>query len=71
MGVVECRQHGLVEPFNVLWEKEGQFWSHALSFTLLQPRRDFKLGLKGGNSTQVQTEIVDIDRLAVPVLKLT
>ena len=25
MGVVECRQHGLVEPFNVLWEKEGQF----------------------------------------------
>ena len=39
--------------------------------TLSHPRRDFKLGLKGGNSTQVQTEIVDIDRLAVPVLKLT
>ena len=51
MGVVECRQHGLVEPFNVLWEKEGQFWSQALSFTLLQPRRDFRLGRKGGNST--------------------
>ena len=23
MGVVECVKHGLVEPFNVLWEKEG------------------------------------------------
>ena len=28
-------------------------------------------GLKGGNGSQVPTEIVDIDRLAVPVLKLT
>ena len=25
MGVVECVKHGLLEPFNVLWEKEGQF----------------------------------------------
>ena len=24
MGVVECVKHGLLEPFNVLWEKEGQ-----------------------------------------------
>ena len=25
MGVVECAKHGLLEPFNVLWEKEGMF----------------------------------------------
>ena len=24
MGVVECCKHQLLEPFNVLWEKEGQ-----------------------------------------------
>ena len=24
MGVVECVKHSLLEPFNVLWEKEGQ-----------------------------------------------
>ena len=23
MGVVECVKHELVEPFNVLWEREG------------------------------------------------
>ena len=23
MGVVECAKHELVEPFNVLWEREG------------------------------------------------
>ena len=25
MGVVECLNHNLVEPFNVLYEKEGQY----------------------------------------------
>lgn len=25
MGLVECLKHGLVEPFSVFWEKEGQF----------------------------------------------
>lgn len=34
MGVVECRQHGLVEPFNVLWEKEGEYVAQ-FKFTLL------------------------------------
>ena len=24
MGLVECLKHGLVEPFSVFWEKEGQ-----------------------------------------------
>ena len=24
LGVVECVKHGLLEPYNVLWEKEGR-----------------------------------------------
>lgn len=27
MGVVECVNHKLIEPFNVLYEKEGKNWS--------------------------------------------
>ena len=36
MGVVECLNHHLVEPYNVLYEKEGEVrlllydWSHSL-----------------------------------------
>ena len=34
MGVVECLNHHLVEPYNVLYEKEGKVrhynWSHSL-----------------------------------------
>lgn len=41
MGVVECRQHGLVEPFNVLWEKEGQFWSLTLSLPIIASKKGF------------------------------
>lgn len=25
MGVVECAKHELLQPFNVLYEKEGEF----------------------------------------------
>ncbi|XP_068688079.1 proliferation-associated protein 2G4-like [Montipora foliosa] len=34
MGVVECVKHGLLEPFNVLWEKEGEYVAQ-FKFTLL------------------------------------
>lgn len=26
MGVVECAKHELLQPFNVLYEKEGECW---------------------------------------------
>lgn len=26
MGVVECAKHELLQPFNVLYEKEGEQW---------------------------------------------
>lgn len=29
MGVVECLNHKLVEPFNVLYEKEGKGTAHC------------------------------------------
>jgi hypothetical protein len=28
MGVVECVTHRLVEPFQVLYEKDGEFFCH-------------------------------------------
>lgn len=34
MGVVECCKHQLLEPFNVLWEKEGEYVAQ-FKFTLL------------------------------------
>lgn len=34
MGVVECYKHQLLEPFNVLWEKEGEYVAQ-FKFTLL------------------------------------
>lgn len=34
MGLVECLKHGLVEPFSVFWEKEGEYVAQ-FKFTLL------------------------------------
>lgn len=31
MGVVECAKHELLQPFNVLYEKEGEFWEESFS----------------------------------------
>ena len=32
MGVVECLNHKLVEPFNVLYEKEGECYWKLITF---------------------------------------
>ena len=34
MGIVECVKHSLIEPFNVLYEREGEFVAQ-FKFTLL------------------------------------
>lgn len=31
MGVVECAKHELLQPFNVLYEKEGESWGEGFS----------------------------------------
>ena len=36
MGVVECAKHELLQPFNVLCEKEGEFVAQ-FKFTVLMP----------------------------------
>ena len=37
MGVVECVKHQLLEPFNVLWEKEGQLRKCSLFLSIHRP----------------------------------
>uniref|UniRef100_A0A8D2FG53 Peptidase M24 domain-containing protein n=1 Tax=Theropithecus gelada TaxID=9565 RepID=A0A8D2FG53_THEGE len=37
MGVVECTKHGLLQPFNVLYEKEGEFVAQFKFAILLMP----------------------------------
>lgn len=39
MGVVECQKHNLVEPFNVLWDKEGMT-THKIPFKLIIVQRN-------------------------------
>ena len=34
LGVVECVKHGLLEPYNVLWEKEGIVNPHTSLYVL-------------------------------------
>lgn len=43
MGVVECVNHKLVEPFNVLYEKEGEFVAQFKYTVLLMPTGSHKI----------------------------
>merc|ERR1711976_83464 len=43
MGVVECVKHDLVEPFNVLWEKEGEFVAQFKFTVLLMPNGPMRI----------------------------
>ena len=39
MGVVECLNHHLVEPYNVLYEKEGEvchIWTHSIDLDAME-----------------------------------
>ena len=39
MGVVECLNHHLVEPYNVLYEKEGKvchIWTHSIDLDAME-----------------------------------
>ena len=35
MGIVECVKHSLIEPFNVLYEREGSYGSSLLAVLIL------------------------------------
>ena len=43
MGVVECTKHSLVEPFNVLYEREGEFVAQFKFTVLLMPNGPLKI----------------------------
>lgn len=43
LGVVECVKHGLLEPFNVLWEKEGEFVAQFKFTVLLMPNGPIRI----------------------------
>lgn len=43
MGVVECVNHGLIEPFNVLWEKEGEYVAQFKFTALLMPNGPIRI----------------------------
>lgn len=43
MGVVECVKHDLVEPFNVLWEREGELVAQFKFTLLLMPNGPMKI----------------------------
>jgi len=43
MGVIECAKHDLVEPFTVLWEREGEFVAQFKFVVLLMPNAPMKI----------------------------
>jgi len=43
MGVVECVTHKLVEPFNVLYEREGEFVAQSKFTVLLMPSKSHRI----------------------------
>ena len=43
MGIVECEKHGVVSPYPVLWEKEGEHIAHLQFTVLLLPTGPLKI----------------------------
>ena len=43
MGVVECVKHELVEPFNVLFEREGEYVAQFKFTVLLMPNGPMRI----------------------------
>ena len=43
LGVVECVKHGLLEPYNVLWDKEGEFVAQFKFTLLLMPNGPIRI----------------------------
>ncbi|XP_046860353.1 proliferation-associated protein 2G4-like [Xenia sp. Carnegie-2017] len=43
LGVVECVKHGLLEPYNVLWEKDGEYVAQFKFTVLLMPNGPIRI----------------------------
>lgn len=56
MGVVECCNHQLLEPFNVLWEKEGEYVAQFKFTLLIMPNGPIRITQGPFDSELVQSE---------------
>jgi curved DNA binding protein len=56
MGVVECAKHGLMEPFNVLYEKDGEFVAQFKFTVLLMPNGPVRITQGPFNADLFSTE---------------
>ncbi|XP_022796036.1 proliferation-associated protein 2G4-like [Stylophora pistillata] len=57
MGVVECCNHQLLEPFNVLWEKEGQLRRQNFNVpVMLRAQKNLRITQGPFDSELVQSE---------------
>lgn len=74
MGVIECAKHDLVEPFTVLWEREGEFVAQFKFVVLLMPNGPLKItglpiDLESYKSEHTVEDKTLKDLLAEPVSK--
>ncbi|XP_032231558.1 proliferation-associated protein 2G4 isoform X2 [Nematostella vectensis] len=56
MGIVECAKHELMEPFNVLWEKEGEFVAQFKFTMLLMPNGNIRITQGPFEPDMIQSE---------------
>jgi len=64
LGITECQQHGLVEPYPVLYEKEGEFVAHFKYTVLITANSTSKItGLEVDRSAIATDKQVTDDEL--------
>lgn len=63
MGVVESERHGLMQPYPVLYEREGEYVAHFKTTAIIMPNGIFKItGLSC--FTNQSSPIFNPDRIA-------
>lgn len=69
LGVGECVQHGLLDPFQVLYEKEGEFVAQFKATLLLMPNGSHKITGLAFDPSIFQSEHKIEDKEVLEVLK--
>ncbi|KAJ3074134.1 Proliferation-associated protein 2G4, partial [Quaeritorhiza haematococci] len=57
MGIIECRDHGLVMPYNVLYEKDDAFVAHFMFTVLIMPTGPLKITAFPWDAEVVKSEL--------------
>jgi len=71
LGIGECLQHGLLDPFQVLYEKEGEFVAQFKATVLLMPNGSHKITGLPFDPSMYQSEHKIEDKAVLEVLKLS